>query len=177
LWGQHSWEWFIHLLETPDSPWFILGSGEKRDDVLICALRLAVEYLKQHLGPDMNAWTWGRLHQLTFRHILGAQAILADAFNLGPFPIGGDGTTVWSSFTHYHDLGIDNMVGPAFRFIADLSDLDHCWGMLAPGQSGHPGSPGYSDGIQPWFKGEYHPMLFKRDEVEKNVKARLILKP
>jgi len=177
LWDNHSWEWFIHLLEKPDSAWFDLGSGEQRDDVLIRSLRLAYDYLKQELGPDWKDWTWGKLHTLTFRHILGSQELLSAAFNLGPVPIGGDGTTIWASFTHYYDLGQTLVCGPAFRFIADLSDLDHCWGVLAPGQSGHPGSHAYRDGIQPWFRGEYHPILFRRDEIDEKLAARLELIP
>jgi penicillin amidase len=69
------------------------------------------------------------------------------------------------------------MVGPPFRFIADLNDLDHCLGQLIPGESGHLASPHFSDGIKPWFNGEYHVMLFRRDEVEKNLKKRLVLLP
>ncbi len=69
------------------------------------------------------------------------------------------------------------MTGPPFRFIADLGDLDHCWGLLIPGQSGHLASPHHADGIRPWFEGDYHPMLFRRDELEQNLVARLVLTP
>ncbi len=179
LWGEHSWEWFIHLLDTPDSPWFDLGNGERRDEVLALALRQAVATL--HSRPVSSVTnklpTWGDLHRLTFRHILGDQMPFGRLFNLGSYPIGGDGNTLWASFTHSHDLESGPMVGPPFRFIADLADLDHCWAQLAPGQSGHPASRHYRDGIRPWFAGEYHPMLFRRDEVEQNAEARMRLVP
>lgn len=177
MWDHHSWEWFIHLLDKPTSPWFDLGSGEQRDDVLSRALRLGLITLKQRLGPDMRTWTWGRLHTLTFRHILGGGKPLDAAFNLGPWPIGGDGTTIWASFTRYYDLSQEDMTGPPYRFIADLSDIDHCWGMLAPGQSGHPGSLHYGDGVKPWLEGDYHPVLVRRDEIEQNLCGRLKLIP
>jgi penicillin amidase len=174
-WPEHTWEWFVHLLEKPESPWFDLGKGERRDDVLRLALRQAVDFLKQELGPCMADWKWGNLHQLTFGHVLGQQKLLDFIFNIGPFPIGGDGTTIWASYTCWHDLKPRPVVGPPFRFIADLGDLEHCWGMLAPGQSGHPFSPHFRDGVQPWFEGSYHPMLFRRDEVEHNLEAKLVL--
>jgi penicillin G amidase len=176
-WPQHTWEWFIHLLDKPDSPWFDLGGGQKRDDVLILALQRSLESLKRELGPRKQAWKWGNLHQLTFGHILGQSILLGRVFNLGPFSMGGDGNTIWASFTSYFDLKRRPMTGPPFRFIADLGDLDHCWGALVPGQSGNLSSPHQADGIRPWLKGEYHPMLFCRAEVEQNVEARLLIVP
>jgi penicillin amidase len=176
-WPEHTWEWFVHLLEKPESHWFNLGKGERRDDVLRLALTQAVEFLKQELGPRMVDWKWGKLHKLTFNHVLGQQKPLDFIFNIGPFPIGGDGTTIWASYTSWHDLKSNPVVGPPFRFIADLGDLDHCWGLLIPGQSGHLTSPHRMDGIKPWFKGDYHPMLFCREEVEKNMEARLVMAP
>ena len=93
------------MLEQPDSPWFDLGNGERRDDVLKMALQQSVEFLKQELGSQMKDWKWGKLHQLTFGHVLGEQKPLDRIFNIGPFPIGGDGNTIWSSFTSLSDLG------------------------------------------------------------------------
>jgi penicillin amidase len=176
-WNDHLWEWFVNLLDKPDSAWFDLGNGETRDDVLLLSLRQAVAFLNKELGPKMTQWKWGRLHQLTFGHVLGKQKPLDRVFSIGPYPIGGDGNTIWSSFTSFSDLEPRPIVGPPFRFIADLSDLDHCLGMLAPGQSGHLASPHYKDGIKRWFEGKYHPMLFRRDDVEKNLEVSLSLQP
>ena len=177
LWSDHCWEWFIQLLDRPDSPWFDLGKGEQRDDVLYRALRQAVDFLKRKIGTDQKDWTWGKQHQLTFGHTLGQQKPLDRIFNLGPYEIGGDGSTVWAAFASMYDLDSRVRAGPPYRFIADLGDLDHCWGILAPGQSGHIASPHYADGIQPWFTAVYHPVLFRRDEVEQNLEAQLVLTP
>jgi penicillin G amidase len=176
-WPDHTWEWFVHLLEQPESPWFDLGEGEQRDDVLSLALRQGVDFLKKELGSDWTKWKWGRLHRLTLGHVLGGKKPLDLVFNLGPFPIGGDATTIWAAVTAFASRERRSMVGPPFRFIADLSDLDHCLSLLIPGQSGHLASRHYRDGIKPWFEGEYHPMLFNRDEVEQNLEARLVLEP
>lgn len=175
--GLHTYEWFIRLLEKPDSPWFDLGHGERRDDVLRLGLRQAVDEIKELQAGRKDSPTWGSLHLLTFPHILGAKKPLDAGFNLGPFAVGGDGTTISASLSPYYTHKTGTIVGPAFRFIADLSDLDHCQGVLAPGQSGHPASPHYADSIHPWLEGGYHPMLFKRDEVEKNLSARMELQP
>jgi penicillin G amidase len=176
-WPDHLWEFFVRLLDQPESAWFNLGNGEKRDDVLKLALIKAVDYLKKEFGPDMEKWTWGRLHKVTFAHILGRQKPLDKVFNIGPFPIGGDGNTIAASFTSFCDLDACPVVGPPFRFIADLGDIEHCLGMLAPGQSGHLASKHFKDGLKGWFEGEYHPMLFSRERIELNLEGRLKLVP
>jgi penicillin G amidase len=165
---NHSREWFIQLLLTPTSEWFDLGQRQTRDDVLRLALRQALD----ELTPPRP---WGQIHRLTFNHILGEQKLLRPLLNVGPYPVGGDGNTINAAWVSLTDLAKPHFGGPPFRFIADLGDLDHCLGMLAPGQSGHPASPHYRDGVQAWFKGAYHPMLVRRAEIEQNLLARLSL--
>jgi penicillin amidase len=49
--------------------------------------------------------------------------------------------------------------------------------MYAPGQSGRLASPFYDNLIEPWLNGEYHPMLWTREQVESETHARLLLNP
>ena len=177
LWGFRSWEWFQKLLETPESPWFDLGNGEKRDDVLLKVLQETVKYLERECGPNFNDWHWGALHRVSFGHILGQVKPLQAFFNRGPFPVGGDGTTIWSTYTSFLEAPGEGVVGPPFRYIADLSDLDHSQGLLAPGQSGQPGHPHYDDQVAAWFDGGYHSMLFDHKEIEEGSVAALHLVP
>jgi penicillin amidase len=177
LWGMHSWEWLEKQLAQPCSAWWDLGGGEQRDDVLKLALRETVVFLQTELGQRPDKWAWGKLHKLTFRHILGRQPILAPAFDRGPFPIGGDGNTIWATFTTEFDLSHNYVGGPPFRFIADLGDLAHTRGLLAPGQSEHIASPHYDDGIPAWFDQGYHIMLYNHKEIEDAAKERLALIP
>jgi penicillin amidase len=177
LWGMHSWEWLEKMLANPASPWWDLGSGERRDDVLKLALKETIAFLQTELGSRPDNWAWGKLHQMSFRHILGRQPLLAATFDRGPYPIGGDGNTIWATFTSEFDLSHSYVVGPPFRFIADMADLAHARGLLAPGQSGHIASPHYADGIPAWFEQGYHIMLYNRKEIEDAAKERLELNP
>ncbi len=177
LWGYHAQEWLRKVLVQPQSKWYDLGGGETREEVLAQALRRTLDFLQTELGPQPADWAWGRLHVLNFQHVLGMQKPLDAAFNRGPYPLGGDGSTIWASYSVLDDPRTGVTAGPPFRFIADLSDLDHCWGLLAPGESGHPGSPHYDDQIQAWFEGQYHPMLFNRAEVEQGQESCLELTP
>jgi penicillin amidase len=177
LFGERSWEWLQDKLTDPNSDWFDLGHGETRDDCIRLALRETVDFLKTELGPEIGDWAWGKLHTLTYSHTLGSAQPLDQFFNLGPYPLGGDGTTVWATGASQHDLSSEGVIGPPFRFIADLGNLRNSLGLLAPGQSGQPGSKHYDDQVEAWFTGEYHPMLYAREDVEREAEARLRLEP
>ena len=69
--------------------WFSRGWPAEAADGLSSAMRR----LRTEHGADPARWGWGRLRTLTLRHPAGDQALVADAFNLGPVPMPGDGTT------------------------------------------------------------------------------------
>ena len=177
MFGERSREWLIANLEAESSPWFDRGDGLTRQDHLLAALRASVDEIKRLCGPEFQDWSWGKFHTLTFNHALGSVQPLDRFFNRGPYPIGGDGDTISASYATTQDLSSRSIVGPPFRFIADLSDWNRTLGMLVPGQSGHPASPAYSNNIEGWFRGEYHPMLFDREAVLSAADAVLSLLP
>ena len=177
LYGEKAWAWLQQSLAEPDSHWFDLGQGEKRDDVMRLALRETVDFLRSELGPEIDDWAWGKLHTLTYGHMLGSVKPLDKLFNRGPYPMGGDGSTVWATGISRFDLSCEETTGPPFRFVADLGDLRNSWGLLVPGQSGQPGSKHYDDQVQAWFEGGYHPMLYEREDVEREAQDRLKLTP
>ena len=177
MFGEKAWAWLKDILDEPDSHWFDLGNGESRDQVMRLALRDTVDFLKDEFGPNVSDWAWGKLHKLTYAHTLGAVKPLDKLFNRGSYPLGGDGTTVWSAAPGGYDLKSENIVGPPFRLIVDLGNLNNSWGLLAPGQSGQPGSRHYDDQAQAWFTSQYHPILYDRRDVERLAQACLHLLP
>jgi penicillin G amidase len=176
---ERTWSWALDLLASPGSHWFNLGSGETQDQVMQMALRRTMAYLTERLGPpldpELSNWAWGRLHSLIFAHTLGAVPALGQHFDRGPYPLPGDGSTVWATGSGITPARSRSVVGPPFRFIADLGDLRNSLGLLAPGNSGRPDSPHYDDQIEAWFKGEYHPMLYAREDVVSGTKMKLWL--
>ncbi|HOG45147.1 MAG TPA: penicillin acylase family protein [Anaerolineae bacterium] len=178
LFGFRAWEWLQATLPDPGSHWFDLGHGETRDDVLRLALRQTVDHLRAELGPDPQSWAWGRVHSLTYSHLLGQVKPLDRLFNRGPYPLGGNFTTVCATGAPPGPDGNGQaVIGPSYRYVVDMSDLRHGRSQLVPGQSGRPGSPHYDDQVRPWFSGEYHPMLFAREDVEREAESRLLLVP
>jgi len=177
LFGERWLPWLNDQLTRIDSPWFDTGSGASRDDLILSALELTIQELTNRFGPAPQSWSWGKIHQLNLSHSLGSNPLLGSVFNLGPYPIGGDHTTVWASGSSFHNLDSALIVGPVYRMIIDLSDLDNSVSVLAPGQSGNPASPHYADQISAWFNAKYHPMLFSRGAVEKFTAHRFVMKP
>ena len=170
-------EWLENLLAKPDSVWFDLGNGEKRDDCMRLALAATVDYLRQELGEDPAGWQWGALHKLHFAHALGTQPPLDRIFNRGPYPYPGDATTLHASGGGASDLRSTKRISAPFRFIVDMGHVERAWGQLVPGQSGHPASRHYDDQIKDHLTGFYHPMWFTLADVESNAVDILQLKP
>jgi penicillin G amidase len=180
LFAERWLPWLTQVLANPSSHWFDLGKGETRDDVIHLGLRSTLDYLSSELGKDMQKWSWGKLHKCTFQHVLSANPVMAGLFNRGPYPIGGDSTTIWAAGTGYTDLGTSPandlpMIGPPYRMIIDLGDLRNSLSLLAPGQSGNPASVNYDNQIKAWFKAGYHPMLYLKQDVEKHTRRKLNL--
>jgi penicillin amidase len=128
------------------------------------------------MGKDLEKWTWGRLHTLTFEHVLGRKKPLHWIFNLGPYPLGGSHLTV-NKGQYRYEKPFAVSAGPSHRIIVDLSDMNRCLRVLPTGESGHRGSRHHKDQVPLYLSGRYHPDWIDRSEVEKHSEAVLILKP
>ncbi len=146
----------------------ILSEVERRpnpralEDSLDAALR---ELRKRFPRPEQ--WKWGSLHQIRLRHPLNSQ------WDLPAIPSPGDAQTVHS--TSGNDFRHTN--GASYRQIIDLSDWDKSVMTNVPGESGDPASKHYRDLLEPWAKGQYHPMPFTRKAVEAALDEKIILEP
>lgn len=148
----------VELLEKDYSSWFddINTDGyETRNSIIRKSLVDALSFLEEKYGNNLAEWQWGKLHQVTFKHFFTDQNPIVDELvNIGPFPIGGDGTTVFNteySFTEPYE----NKLGPSMRFIYDFSKPDEFLYILPTGQSGHILSEHYSDMTERWLNSGY----------------------
>jgi acyl-homoserine lactone acylase PvdQ len=89
----------LRILQNEEAEWLTDkdGNAQTGADILAGALSDAMHYLEGHVGRDMHEWEWGRLHRASFNHPLGAVKPLDKIFNRGPFPYGGDTSTVWQA--------------------------------------------------------------------------------
>ncbi len=156
------------------------GEGEGWSDPAVVSdairesLRDSWFRLSFRLGPNRRKWRWGSLHPLTFRRF--GPAALEGAGALGPFRVGGSGSTVNAA---EYDPGDPYAVRVAstYRFAVDTAALDRALCSLAPGQSEHPRHPHFSDGVAGWLAGRFGLLSTNRLEVEEATVSRLHLEP
>ena len=110
--------------------------------------------------------------QVVFTHPLAITQAARRLFNVGPFSPGGYADTVLSFSTRSN---VD--IGASFREIIDVSDWDRSVVTNAPGQSAWPRSPHFSDLATLWAAGEYFPLSFSEQAIEKNAESTLTLQP
>lgn len=165
----------LAMLDDPNSWWIRQVGG--REKALTSALKQAITYLRGEFGPNPDNWAWGKLHQLLITHALAVQPPLDRVFNIGPFPIGGDGDTpCQTAYVPQSPYGV-NSWAPSQRQIFDMGDLANGRASIVPGQSGQVGSPHYDDLVRPWLKGQYFDVLWRREDVEAGSRDRLTLQP
>ena len=136
------------------------------------ALHDSWQELASEQPGDPAQWSWGKLHQVRFRHSLDALPA-AKSWDLGPFPRPGDEYTVNST----GGPGFSQAEGASFRELLDVGAWDNSLAVSAPGQSGEPASAHYADLLPLWLEGKYFPLLYSRAAVEKNARNTLRLLP
>ena len=144
------------ILSENKSTWFDninTPQIEDRDIIIRKSLADALSELEDKFGINMQNWQWGKIHQITIRHLFHGQSKLFDNLgDIGSFEIGGDGTTVFNT-EYSFNKPFETMLGPSMRFIYDFSNPNQFEFILPAGQSGHILSPHYRDMTKQWLKG------------------------
>jgi penicillin G amidase len=150
------WRWQSHLLtlwkqgddELIGRPW---------DDLVIDALRGALDDLGDRFGPDPEGWAWGRVHEMEFPHALGGANPLLRRLLNRRLPTGGAEETV-SQIAYDPNHPYRAVWAPSWRIVADPTDPESSRWQMFTGQSGHPASPHYDDLQQDWLQGRTQPI-------------------
>jgi len=131
---------------------------EGRQEIIRRAFKAALTDLDKALGSDVQAWRWGRLHRLTFKHPFHGQNGLLDRLvDLGPYPAPGGLFTV-NPFVYRIGGDFSVRSGASMRQIIDLGQMDNSLRVITTGQSGHFLSPHYGDQVRLWLAGQHHPV-------------------
>ena len=174
--GELSLQKTVQELSHPRAEVFGQYPEAARDALLVQSLNAGKQKLAAKLGPEPKNWAWGQLHRVSFVHPLGgvfpAAAALLDR---GPSPRPGDGSTV--DATYFGGSSFDQLAGASYREIFDLSDWDNAVGVNVPGQSGQPGSPHYDDLLRLWLHGQYFPLRYSKQAIDRETTDVLELKP
>mmetsp|Transcript_24944 Transcript_24944/g.34404 ORF Transcript_24944/g.34404 Transcript_24944/m.34404 type:complete len:533 (-) Transcript_24944:23-1621(-) len=98
--------------------------------------------------------TWGKAHQITWPHSFSTVPLLKDLFEHGSFEFGGNSDTPLQAASAFPSLNANSFV-PSYRMVLDFSvqTLKGFYFLNAPGQSGHPWHPNYSNMISDFLSG------------------------
>jgi len=150
------WRWQSHLLVLWDEGDDEL-IGRPWSDLVLDALRAAMDDLESEFGPDQETWRWGQVHPLVFPHALGAaNPLFARIFNRR-LEVGGGQETVAQVGWDPNDP-FTAIWAPCWRMVADPAHPENSRWQAFTGQSGHPGSPHYDDLQVDWREGRTQPM-------------------
>jgi len=127
-------------------------------------------------GDDERSWSWGRIHGITFNHAVWNERMHpAPSANIPTLPLGGSESTLNKAAYRPKDLGV--VMGASVRMVIDVGAWDNSVWINAPGQSGDPRSPHFTDLASTWSRDEYVPMAYSRGAVERAIERRLVLRP
>ncbi len=159
--------WFDDV-KTPDKI-------ESRDEIIRKSFAEGLVNLKNLLGDDILEWRWGRVHRLKLVHPLGLRSPFDKIFNLGPFEIGGAGTTVNNAgFSMLKPF--DCVLGPSMRQIVDFSE-NLLYSIIPAGTSGQIMSEFYDSQTKLYLKGEYLKIKMELEKLSKGKEKILKLIP
>lgn len=171
----------LKLLQTESSShWYGTdedGAARNREQLVRCAVNLAMQRVRAERGVASRKWEWGRIHQIRFVHLMGSVFILKPLLNRGPFPLGGDSSTPMMAASPMDSPGGLVCVAPAYRAVMDVGNWDAMESVIPTGQSGHPVSRMYDDQIGMWREGAYHSMPFSSEAVDEAARFVLELQP
>ena len=197
--GGASWQAMIGLLDQPGAAWWddtsTSGRKESAPDVIVAALDAAGADLRGAYG-DPKDWTWGRVHEATFREqTLGVSGIgpIEWYFNKGPVQVGGASGAVDNTYYRpdrtypdpydpdYVPVGMGELFDvtnlPSYRLLVDMAEIDAARIVQTTGQSGNPFDSHYGDLIDEWAEGRTVPLYFTEQAVELTSTKRLTLVP
>jgi penicillin amidase len=160
--------------------WLEQGPPDWVGDVgslLMPAFRQTICTLQKGFGYDSNSWQWGRLHQLHLHNHLARIPGLGRLWKPMTLPVAGDGYSVNQTDLSPQFPPHPVNIIPSCRLIMDVGQWDNSLAVLPGGQSGHPASYHYQDGVDDWQHGRYHPMLFSYHRVQRAARATLSLHP
>ncbi|MDB5414785.1 MAG: penicillin amidase [Rubritepida sp.] len=162
-------EFLRFLLLEPEASWWCGGDCRA---MAALALSEAVADLAQTHGADPAAWRWGTAHQALFEHpmlrfIPGLNRMTGLAV-----PVGGDGETVQRQGSRGDSTApFDALHGAGLRMVADLSEPDGIFAIIATGQSGNPASSHWGDLLESWRGGVVRRLT--REPAEVSARIRL----
>ena len=171
----HTLSSVVRMFKNKDSKW--ISSNRIAIEIIEKSLLRSYEILCKSLGEKFDNWKWGDLHTSSFEHSLSVKSPLDKIFNISGFRLGGDSDTVFQSAYNPNAPYKATSWCAVNRYIMTVGKWSDSIMISVPGQSGVLGSMHYDDMVNGWLSGEYIPMLWEKEEIEKKSKHCILLKP
>ncbi len=128
------------------------------------SLEQALQELRDEFGLHPIDWMWGKIHTLELKHPMSSNSIIRGIYDLGPFPRGGNNTTV-NNGEYSLDSPYDMLIGPSMRMIVDMGKPGMYFS-LPGGECGQILSPHYEDFLNDYLKGNlrFFPMAMSEKQ-------------
>jgi penicillin amidase len=162
---------FSRLVTSKPDGWFSEGWDSEIED----ALATVIQRLIDDYGPDTTAWEWGTVRPLSFIHPVGERKPMDKVFNLGPFPWGGDASTISQAAVSLLDPTENSPFVASMRMVVDVGEWENNRFVLPGGQSGNPMSPHYDDQLDLYRFGGAVSIAWSDEEADSVVKNTLVL--
>jgi penicillin amidase len=172
--------YMYHLIVNGPDDWvdnILTPERETIDDIVLKSYKDCIESLIHKYGKNMNRWTWGKIHELTFTHPLGTVRILDFLFNLNShhYGVGGSDHTVSPYFSLDSELKVGQ--GASVRNIFNTADWDESQSVIPGGISGIPGTEFYLSQAETYIEGKFYKDLFTENAVRSSAKYTITFIP
>jgi penicillin G amidase len=176
-----AWHFYKRLIRNPGSAWWddvtTADRIETREEIVARAYHESIAFLRQRLGPNVDGWTWGKLHTIEYVHPLGRQTPLHFIFNAGPYPAGGNYSQVDAMASARGKETFEVLAGPSTRRIVDFGRVEKSWGISPLGNSGNLLSPHEKDQVDLFLRGQYRAQLMDEADITRDAESTLLLSP
>ncbi|HUB44514.1 MAG TPA: penicillin acylase family protein [Acetobacteraceae bacterium] len=144
------------------------------DTRLAAALRRAAPQATRALR---RFGTWGQMHRIELRHLLGSVPVLGRRYRFASTPAQGGNDTLWKTGNpltgRRHHCGFASTA----RYVFDMSDPDANWFVLLGGQDGWLGSTTLVDQAAMYERGMYIRMPLRPETVRAEFPHHTVLAP
>ncbi len=167
----------LNQIANPQAPFFTDASA--RDALIVKAENQAYTYLQTTFSTsDTTQWQWGNIHVAIFSDPLASVQALRPIFpyqvvtrpcDITCVDVGGDDGFTANDYTQ-HSL-------PSMRMIVDMSNMDNSVFVTTTGENGESFGE-YNFNLLPlWNNGQYQPMDFTPNDVNKYAAHTVTLQP
>jgi len=179
-----TWYFWQERLETMivegNSRWFdIISTSDKTetltDLIQLAALKAKVE-LTDKLGQNVDAWTWGKVHQVVYTNPIRRSGIGKAQLGGGSHPMGGSGETLYRGLYAFNKPD-ETKYTAAIRMVADLSDDEKVIAVINGGVTGRTFHPNFKNQIEAYHDGSKRHWWFSDKQIQKHKKSELTLVP